>query len=1395
MRRTIITTRERNRAYTFFAGLKGAGLKTLALALLVFGALGVPSQGEAKLDPYYILRGQSFGQFQPRILFALDTSGSMTWRPTAPDQYATRPDVEGENPAKASRVHGARRAIHKVIEQTQDQASFSLMTFGHVPPPQNSAQVPEKCIYSGTGYRFWWVSWTSMGGGWSALQNDFGTQGTWQLCGDNRGFAYLRHDDLGGFNMPDDQAGDPPPAPLVKSVADLTAFTHGANWSRKVQFFPQFLGVRRNLDCGDASDKSLVDRSFGDYGNASPTRENNICGRDFYYWPYVDGFPGYSHYYQLSQWASSRHECNVYENCWWSYSDRHMAGTNRRTYDYHATLFAPFYSKAVLDSMAIPQSAKGPKTKADAIDQALGLTSDTDEGGIDAHYGTPWASAVGDADWYVNVAGQNVTPKPGAIPQTNAPFGHTTISSYLSFMTTISTEDLCVPSAAVLISDGQPSPGEGGSTLHNRLSKIRKRLGIKTYVVGFSDGFLNDPWQFQQLQNMACAAAGSNDIWSPCTGVNNFKWDTCADPNDPVKGCAWEASDPDQLADALIEIVNGVIETPVPAGPGASINEFVPEDVNDPDSDMLPVQTTVRGYTETPSWKGHVIRGACDTHQNDDPDAPLEDFCADAAAVPDTAEVEDFSGIGIGANVPKTGCGFSRNWDAGECLANTDWKQRRIYANDAANVVYRISKDDGSATGKFVSELDAMGLLTPGQEQAEANDIVAFILGKNAPDDWKLSGLATSTPIVVRRIPEPDANFAPSVGIRDPHCAGRLLGGGQAVPTSLEDFAKDAWDITDGVSLDEHYEYAEAVLVGTDMGLLHAFHFDTGNELFAYLPQNMLPHVAELAANGPLNFGQPSELEKHRFGISSTLNHGWVFDENAATWRHLAVLGFGKGGTEYIALDISHLARLENGDPLEVLWTSWTVADAAWKQAYEDGLGQTWSRPALSYGVPAGNTPSFQQEPEAFLVFASGYPENPVEPYQGHTMFAVDALTGESAGEVAYFPSPVNQTKIYDKIADYALVPDPAVATHCESGYWGEMQEVYLADPYGQLFRWDFGFNANVDFPPAHEADSVSEWSANANVAQALFRFPACEGTGLTCSVASSNPGDVFTYSPAVVARDRIDDINEAGQPIDDGEKDQFLLALNSGSPHDDAIDGGDEDNEFHSSLYLLVDDHFNNPKGEGLTVPGVGGITLPGTESAFMRIPLSEIERTRCVYYPSDPNVEDCSDVRKFSKKARPIRAPRIDVSGVVNNGGSLLAEVYYISYLVYEPGDQSCDPRWYDDDEEEWVFDYGSTYEIRLRLARGPGDDFDFLAAGLLDGQNIGDGFGAGTTGLTGPVVDQIKDADCADGNCGPQSPTPKNRPCDPNDYGAVSSPSRTITMGWSELDGFSPLEIPVP
>ena len=91
------------------------------------------------------------------------------------------------------------------------------------------------------------------------------------------------------------------------------------------------------------------------------------------------------------------------------------------------------------------------------------------------------------------------------------------------------------------------------------------------------------------------------------------------------------------------------------------------------------------------------------------------------------------------------------------------------------------------------------------------------------------------------------AKWSPSVGIRDPHCAGRPIDSKVVIPASLEAFADEAWATESRLSSpSDHYKYQEAVLVGDDLGMLHAFQLDSGNELSRFRRPMSDDHMKEL---------------------------------------------------------------------------------------------------------------------------------------------------------------------------------------------------------------------------------------------------------------------------------------------------------------------------------------------------------------------------------------------------------------------------------------------------------------------------------------------------------------------------------------------------------------------
>ncbi|GEM_PF-1078587 len=1398
-------------------------LKVMAFLVMIVGLLLTPMrESEARLDPFYVLRGNHLAQFQPRIIVAFDNSASMLQKPSG-GGTCTWTACEDEEGPLATRLALAKKAISQVIEQTSEQASYALMTFEMAGPPTDMVSIPEPCVKAnGDAVRFTWVDWTRGRSGnlaWKPAFGPFGAftedgvakGGTWLLCGDNRPFAYLRHDELGAFSMGSTESSILSDAPLYTTQSNLTGFRDSVNETRKVQFFPGFRGRRFNLDCDAPDDEAFARASMGDLSDATwSIMKPEVCGQNFYYQPYVDGYPDFSDHWLRG--AEKLHEV-------WYDNKNIKRVTNQRKFrsgvsrgvltggtgSGRATLYAPFFSRVAREDVNIAARDKGPTSLGTATEDFQHFMGPVHTGGLDVRYATPWASMIGDVDDFVTVSGAIISAKPTVIRK-NSAFSHPSVASYLAFLLTQGSQDLCVPTTMVMITDGLPWPQakEGGSTLYSNLSKLRQRLGVKSYVVGFAVGFANKPEKFAELQNIACSAAGAANTNNPCAGGNEFDWDTCADPDDPSGGCVYEASDASTLADVLIEIVSGELTTSMSSGPGFATNEFL----TDEDDEEYAVQTNIEAFAEMPGWKGHVVRGACSRMVDDgNGGEELDQTCVDAGKSPDTLEEEayDFDG--------ESGCGLSRSWDAGACLANVSWEKRRIYTYDGDNKLIRISTD-GTPTAAFQELLETeLGLLTDGDEAAEGTAITEFLLGKNMPSGWKLPAPANSSPIVVRRIPR-RRQTSPGVNIRDPHCGGRRLTAKKEVDPDLIQFSEDAWDdsagngtiglLDAGGGFDKRYEYAEAALVGDDHGILHAFHLDSGNELFGFVPRDLLSHVRDLTLNDiadgndseAVDFGQKPALEDHSFGLASTINQGWAWDESAEKWRHVVVFGFGPGGSEVMALDVSHMGRVDT-NPIDVLWSTETTKESGQKALFDSTLGHTWSRPALTYAVPNN---SMLEKPKAYVVFGSGYVDGtPTSNAHGRTVWMLDAITGET---VTPFPSGASMPlpdagTLYDIGDDYSLVGDMAISTHCLSKYWGEMQEAYFADPAGQLFRWDLGASTDADGFP-HVSDSGGSWMDNGGIAVPVTRFAACQGKGDSCNVGSIGDsdvkGDVFTYSPAVVANDRIDSIDEPGDPSDI-ERDKFLVAMVSGSSQDGAFSVEDdpetfaiETSDFHSSIYILADDHSADADG-GFVIPNGGGVTLPGVHDYFMRIPLSGIERTRHIEYPD--GTED-NITQNFSKGSLPIRAPHIEVTGVMDGDVQSDLEVFYITYTIYEPGEASCDPRWYDDAEQEWIVDQGSTYELTFRLVNKGKAAFNFGNGDSLP-QDPGDGFGTGG-GLTMGSAEQSLDGDCADGNCGPSVGTKASKPCIPEPQIPEGPPAYSVQVAWGEVDGFSWNEVPV-
>lgn len=171
-----------------------------------------------------------------------------------------------------------------------------------------------------------------------------------------------------------------------------------------------------------------------------------------------------------------------------------------------------------------------------------------------------------------------------------------------------------------------------------------------------------------------------------------------------------------------------------------------------------------------------------------------------------------------------------------------------------------------------------------------------------------------------------------------------------------------------------------ALLVGTNGGLFHAFHADTGAELFAYVPSELL------LPTGSNTHAQINELMRpdyeHRFFVDGSATLGDVYTGGA--WRTVVVGTMGAGGRTVFALDVTDPDNFTTG---RVLW-EFKYANTS---CVADPAGASGSRSCrdIGFGVTKPRIVRLANGRWA-AVFGNGYNSN------GHRarLMAVDIASG-----------------------------------------------------------------------------------------------------------------------------------------------------------------------------------------------------------------------------------------------------------------------------------------------------------------------------------------------------------------------------------------------------------------
>lgn len=276
------------------------------------------------------------------------------------------------------------------------------------------------------------------------------------------------------------------------------------------------------------------------------------------------------------------------------------------------------------------------------------------------------------------------------------------------------------------------------------------------------------------------------------------------------------------------------------------------------------------------------------------------------------------------------------------------------------------------------------------------------------------------------------------------------------------------------------------LFVGSNDGIMHAFHADTGMELWGFIPKTVLPNlkytlrgVREGGGRVYTTDGSPIVGNYQMFRFSDE-NTGEVY----AKFRSVLLFGMGMGGRGYVAIDIT--------DPFRPR-LMWEINNHSYKNPMNpvssptpdntrfDRLGYTVGRPLIVNAVVRWDqtqnrpSPTAKGMERAVAILPGGinininatpptYTLDKNNNHIGAVVYAVDLETGLFLSEIVPYDLMANNecktatacTGAYRKLEFY----DARGVSGTPVGYPSEpapVKRIFFGDSHGRLFRVDLG--------------------------------------------------------------------------------------------------------------------------------------------------------------------------------------------------------------------------------------------------------------------------------------------------------------------------------------------------
>lgn len=242
-----------------------------------------------------------------------------------------------------------------------------------------------------------------------------------------------------------------------------------------------------------------------------------------------------------------------------------------------------------------------------------------------------------------------------------------------------------------------------------------------------------------------------------------------------------------------------------------------------------------------------------------------------------------------------------------------------------------------------------------------------------------------------------------------------------------------------------HYSTSRSVIyVGANDGMMHAFEDSDGEELWGFVPPDLLGTLKDLTAGSTHPYYVDSSPKAY---INDADGNGVI--SSADGDQVILIFGERRGGSSYYALDVTnpdipvYLWRIGPAIASPAIGSVWTSSD----------LGQSWSEPEITR-VNIGGTASYVFFIGGGYDAASEDAEPPLPDTVGRAVYAVDVLTGNNLWEYSY------TTSVTDDLPDllddmtYAIPSSVSVIDSDGNGY---ADRVYVGDTGGQIWRFDVG--------------------------------------------------------------------------------------------------------------------------------------------------------------------------------------------------------------------------------------------------------------------------------------------------------------------------------------------------